>query len=1089
MGRRQKPKRKSKIIGEGKEVVKAALIKFLTEYGEPESVQSPGEANIDSQLKSISLVLANVIHDNPCGTVIDIGAGKGILLKRLANIESFATQDQWIYLCVAEPITHRSILDVAFEYNLHRRIHFKSLENFYQKWPLEQDFPRPHLAFIRNVLHEINIEQTANLLYQLSNGLVQGEKLVLQDLAVFPVAEKGNACWAPEVFKQLLTAAKFDPVVVEEPSKSGNRWFSISSTRSAASAPTRDQIFQECLDARIKQWEKWKRQGALYSEDEAFRPVQLAKIDFDLQFAALTRQLSDAGVDFVKLTHTQESIILRESFQLSLLKYSTPATTIQDTIKSVRYFKNRRNSLTALEKFIESDYSTTLLVGPPLMGKTELVRHALSTFHHGRIPVMVEIQHSTSVWNLLESILSGMECNIATEHFARLRFLKFSDISDLIGIFFKRHAKDLIIVLDHAERIANPFGTIQDSEIANFLELITNAEKAKLIITSRRELQLEFLSEKGLCPDPQPPVARFPKGPPHVEQLLGAFVTSTTFPQALIDAIDRHPLMAVLTGLFLSKTQTTQLDDAEFLKSIRQELRNAAFARIVDDESRPAVEALSLLRIPVPRFIPEHLSSKSSLAAAEAQGVVVSIDMPFGEPLVQCLGALKLSIKGDSEGPDAADDDTIFEKDAAEIITAQHCKIARVFEELHREDPNPIWLREIYYHRMLSGDKTSIEEFGMAYRSEIAGSGEYWFLKKKDFDAALWAFQRAQSFGDKTIHVQMRIAACLIRTGKKAEGQSLFESLISDNPSLNGLKTSLIDSLLYLKEYPDALDRLISYHMDEIADWWIACQYGRAYFGMQMYVEAIRAFKNQIRLQESPRAYYSISVTMHRMGDMDGEKSIIEHAIHVYPDNALLMLAHGSQLQRSGQLEPALIVLDELRRKKPSNAWVLYPLIKALIQSGRKKEADVLFQSVRNILEPSFLAVPIEVELLISNSRYPEAISRLEQIGVDDEHSAGQLREVYYAWASSISDPKERRRLALKGLRYPIAITARRNVPVLISCIKLTLIANDLNSFSDFRSQIKSINPNVQELERLEDEARIVFNNKDLFKDRIALNE
>ena len=73
------------------------LDNFLANYGAVELAQENKEATSDSQIKNLSLSLAEAIKRSPQGTVVDIGCGNGILLRRLSEILSFRKNNNWYY--------------------------------------------------------------------------------------------------------------------------------------------------------------------------------------------------------------------------------------------------------------------------------------------------------------------------------------------------------------------------------------------------------------------------------------------------------------------------------------------------------------------------------------------------------------------------------------------------------------------------------------------------------------------------------------------------------------------------------------------------------------------------------------------------------------------------------------------------------------------------------------------------------------------------------------------------------------------------------------------------------------------------------
>ena len=134
-----------------------------------------------------------VIDSQVAGAIVDIGAGHGILLARLVALDAFAIGQAWQYIAVEDGALHDDILSIATRHRVHKRVDVIDLASFYGPWR------RPHVDAIvmvcRNVLHELSIDATAALFEKLAVTCQVGDIVVVRDLAVFPRAEKGNACW------------------------------------------------------------------------------------------------------------------------------------------------------------------------------------------------------------------------------------------------------------------------------------------------------------------------------------------------------------------------------------------------------------------------------------------------------------------------------------------------------------------------------------------------------------------------------------------------------------------------------------------------------------------------------------------------------------------------------------------------------------------------------------------------------------------------------------------------------------------------------------------------------------------------------
>jgi SAM-dependent methyltransferase len=233
-----KKTRKEKIMAQKRQqkLKEAELLEFLRNYGEAEPPQEIAKALFDNQIKSIFTSLAEIIDKSNAGTMIDAGCGNGTILSRLADLQIFAEKTEWSYLGIDYQEYKIPVISLAAEAGLHRKVDFLSLDDFYRQWPNYRQLSRPHFVFSRNVLHELDIEKTTILLSHIVQNLAPEEKLIVQDLLVFPKAEKGNVCWELDSLKSLLEDIGFTSYLTVEQSKYGGRWVNVIATRNDLTA-------------------------------------------------------------------------------------------------------------------------------------------------------------------------------------------------------------------------------------------------------------------------------------------------------------------------------------------------------------------------------------------------------------------------------------------------------------------------------------------------------------------------------------------------------------------------------------------------------------------------------------------------------------------------------------------------------------------------------------------------------------------------------------------------------------------------------------------------------------------------------------
>ena len=1061
MGSRKTRKQKIAAKKRNQKETEGQLLKFLMDYGQPEPPQEISKALFDNQIKSIFISLAEIIEESNAGTIVDTGCGNGTILSRLAELQVFKEKTEWSYLGVDYQEYKKTVISLAAEYNLHRKVDFLFIDEFYKQWPIDHQLRRPHLVFLRNVLHELDIEKTSILFLHIIKNIVIGEKLIVQDLLVFPKAEKGNVCWEPKTLVQLLEKIGFSALVTVEQSKYGGRWVNIIATLNTKIECDLSFIRSLVIKFRLLQWERWKRLGALHQNDEKFRAVIIAKIDFDLQFASLNAQLIEAKAKGVSpLQPAEEALVLKETFDKTLHSFNlVKPKNILELVESVPYFVNRGNSKNGLEKFLVSNEKVTVIQGPPLMGKTELVKEVLSKFHHKRFPVFVNVQATYSVWNIVECILGSIRCNVPIPVLRSLRLTKFSEIKDGLLTTLQRVSNEIILVFDHFERLLNPGGIIGDREIKDFLLSVAETD-AKIILTSSRAIDLSNFPSADVYPDPQPPVGRFPEGPPHVGQLLGVLAGIKECPDNILKSIDRHPLLAVLVGLCVRKNGAKVLSDDQLIKELKNDMRSALLHRISDSESRLAIDAISHLRIPVPREMLNNLSSLSSVKSAEEIGLIYRVKDTSRDDLLSCIGAIKYWSDDKSE---LGSDDEFESLVNVEEITI-HENISQQYLDVYRKDDDPKWLREIYFHKLISGKKDMSDNFGGYFRSEIFGAGEYWFRYKKDFKLAHWAFSIASKYGENGVFLRMRCASCLIRIGKRKDGESKFNILIEEFPHAMHIVSSYVDSLIYIYAFGAALSILNKYQIACTDGPWPAGQFGRIYMGLHKYPEAISAFKCQLQFRNMPIVYQNLARAYHKMGDTPNQMEMLKNGLKVFPNSKRLNIAMASLLEKIGKTEEAKDILLRIFDEDPYNGWVIFPLIKVLSKCNQPEKAIVIFKQVHKKIVPVFLSAAIESEIEVIRKNYRFAINILNS-QVQDEHSVGQKLEVYFTWSMNVEDVEERKIIAREGLNIKINKELKNNVPTLFSIGKLAIVANEYEEYIKIKNLITAINPEIQDLQ------------------------
>jgi hypothetical protein len=184
---------------------------------------------------------------SPTDEVIDIGCGNAVLALALMYV--FGERPAPRYIAVDK----ESLLDsVAIPHAIHNNSEKLAYETFIS---LSGGRQSTKLAVIRNVLHELDIIETADLLSALSNRLQPGTQVFIQDMQDLPEVEPRFAGWDFALLTEALEDLGFEPKEYGLTSHSGNTWFAVVCTVPAMPIQ-KEQAVRLLKDARRSQAEK-----------------------------------------------------------------------------------------------------------------------------------------------------------------------------------------------------------------------------------------------------------------------------------------------------------------------------------------------------------------------------------------------------------------------------------------------------------------------------------------------------------------------------------------------------------------------------------------------------------------------------------------------------------------------------------------------------------------------------------------------------------------------------------------------------------------------------------------------------------------
>lgn len=133
------------------------------------------------------------------------------------------------------------------------------------------------------------------------------------------------------------------------------------------------------------------------------------------------------------------------------------------------------------------------------------------------------------------------------------------------------------------------------------------------------------------------------------------------------------------------------------------------------------------------------------------------------------------------------------------------------------------------------------------------------------------------------------------------------------------------------------------------------------------------------------------------------------------------------------------------------------------------------WRALKHSMRESFLNNNIEVEILMTEKKWESALRLMQLIDLSSEHHIGQMKELYYNWAIDTQEEYKRKEIANKGLYLKMDPLLENNVPLLIINAKLALSAEEKERFYKIISKIEANNMRLREIDRLKDEAKLLW--------------
>jgi hypothetical protein len=344
------------------------LTRFLGGFTTADEMQEPPGPDGDPQLTALTQFLQTLADAlGPDHVILDVGSGRGILADKLLRIWTVDAVRPWYYA-----VDREDVLDTL---GLPRSIH-----NHSKKVPFA-DFVGGRLpcqpqqvkvVVVRNIIHELDIRTTAEVLIALCKIVQLGGQVYLQDIVSLPKGERENAGWPSDLLRLVLEGMGFDcGSIVDYRSHSGTEWFVMILKHKAGHAvPSISDATRLVADGREQQ--RQLRTTRLAELDENSEETLPEYIMLSTEVAALTLQLQQ--YHYADATHISGTRVVAEvplvALPASALDYAEEIPSSTQARSGLRIILSSKNLIDlpallrkAVSRLWFAGYSQRLLFG------------------------------------------------------------------------------------------------------------------------------------------------------------------------------------------------------------------------------------------------------------------------------------------------------------------------------------------------------------------------------------------------------------------------------------------------------------------------------------------------------------------------------------------------------------------------------------------------------------------------------------------------------------------------------------------------------------------------------------------------------
>lgn len=1038
------------------------LIKrFISGYAGDAKPQSIDDTKGDFQLTQMKVLLNDIVRMNKISSIIDIGCGNGALLYVLDSLNLFESYPTIKYYGFDLNEQIMVAIQESMQRGLFNRASFNTLQN---DWTNSLDKEKPNLIVMRNVFHELTIEQLADYFYQFSNELQNKDFLIFQDTTTLLEAEKGRAGWKGTSIEHILQLCGFHTILTPDVSKKDISVFTIKGFNKQDLKIGVYDIKKIFLDEREQQLQELLSAYEYVMTDDNIGDIAAARISHDI--LSIKRQLG-------KRTDEKSfgSIYLLLYYALLILEKNS------DILKRVKEeydyfevnaFQNRGTPLKMIYSFLSNaDKKLLEINGGRLIGKKSLIFNSLKRFKHNRIPIFIECSIGIGITQIFEKIIETL--NIVqyfdVELISEFEQLSMNDFlkQNKYAVEFQTIIPQVIIVFLNAESLLSPKQEIENKDVCQFIRWWIGFENAKIFIESDQKIVSDFdvnlydniiLSIFPLSSDSyKDSYGKYRFVIQYFQETvssnyLGLDPNKENFAETLFECINNHPYLAYLASKIISQYEDFGcLTDKKTLKNIVNKISSNFINKFdLDPDEKGIIYALSLrdgfFENDVLNYMPQYQDVIKKLVE---KGIIYVAGNEFYRLL------------------------PIFTRTDLDVENMEKAKVIEymegVYTKLYNFTSKPKYFRLKYFYSILN--KESVPTQISYLLSELSAGAEQFYFER-DFSSAISLYKAIGSKRSLTSKQELRYGSALIRSNHIAEGLEVYKGIFERYPRWEGAKMSCVDSLLHMEAKLDYCIQLMNEVSEECRKTYYYRLLGDVYRIIQEPVEVFLnydlALEKMERFDEGIRVLVRAISYAKELGEENKQKEYFDFYHKLKYNHIAIDIEYGSFLEKRNCLEESEVILKDIYENNPNNVYAVFAYVKILCSLCKydlaQEIVDNAYSNSTIIAENRNLIDSAKVHYLVCRNEYLEAISILEkEINRDRKniHLYGQWADLFYKYYNYSNEAN----LLDKGLKYYSQIIATTNIPAMISCLNIAKIKGDGVLVESLERRINVLNSNI----------------------------